>query len=54
MRKFLSALFKKISEMLEKPDSQEHLFEKEETDTTPLLNKKFLETSREEEQRAPI
>lgn len=54
MRKFLSVLFKKISEMLEKPDSQKDVFEKEETNTTSLLNKKSTETSREKEQRAPI
>ncbi len=54
MRKFLSAFFKKVSEILEKSDSQKDVFEKEETNTTSLLNKKSLETSREEEQRAPI
>jgi plasmid replication initiation protein len=54
MRKFLSVLFKKISEMLEKPLSQKHVFEKGETSTASLLNKKSLETSREEEQRSPI
>ena len=43
MRKFLSTLFKKIGEMLEKTDSQKHLFEKEEKNSPSLLNKKSLE-----------
>lgn len=54
MRKFLSTLFKKIGEILEKPDYQKEVFDKEETNTTPLINKKSLETVREEEQKAPI
>lgn len=54
MRKFLSILFKRIAEMLEKTDSQKHVFEKEEKNNSSLLNKKSLENSREEEQKAPI
>lgn len=54
MRKFLSALFKKISEMLENHDSQKDVFEKEEANITALLKKKSLERSREEEQKATI
>ena len=54
MRKFLSALFKKISEMLEKADSQKEILEKKEKDSPRLLNTKLPEKFEEEGIQAQI
>lgn len=48
MRKFFSLLFKKISEMLEKPDSQKEIFDVQEKNALSPLLKKSLKNLEEE------